>query len=199
MFPRPCSEFPNDNPALYEAVVSLGAEPGPTASDELVENESIVAEPHVEATPTVPEVDESLADEPQDPFVNLVFVLENVAKGAGASDGQAAAVRGLLGLERIALGSLPEAALEALFDGMQLEGTRQTPRRAPAFTQAAVAWRAILRGDGGDFASCGGAMLDEWTADLLARLLGSPALAAQIRRELRRRGVAAFGLVEEAA
>jgi hypothetical protein len=41
-------------------------------------------------------------------------------------------------------------------------------------------------------------MLDEWAADLLARLLGAPARATGLRRDLRSRGVAAFGLVEAA-
>ena len=60
------------------------------------------------------------------------------------------------------------------------------------------AWRAILRGTSDDFTACGGAMLDEWAAGILARLLGAPAREPVLRRELRARGVAAFGLVEAA-
>jgi hypothetical protein len=41
-------------------------------------------------------------------------------------------------------------------------------------------------------------MLDEWAADVLARLFGAPDRSAQLRRELRGRGVAAFGLIEAA-
>ena len=36
--------------------------------------------------------------------------------------------------------------------------------------------------------------LDEWSADLLARMMGAPSKAATLRRELRSHGVAAFGL-----
>jgi hypothetical protein len=194
VFPRPCAEFPNDNPALYDSVVSLSSEPWPTAIKESRDHERLEEEPCKDATPPPLEV-----DEPPDPFANLVSVLEIVARDAGASASQAATVRGLLGQERLATASLSEAALEALFAGMQLEGTPQVPRRTAAFTETVLAWQAILRGEGEDFASCGSATLDEWTADLVARLLGNPTLAAQVRRELRKRGVAAFGLVAEAA
>jgi hypothetical protein len=194
VFPRPCAEFPNDNPALYDSVVSLGSEPCPTAIEESRDRERLEDEPGEDGTPPPSEV-----DHPPDPFANLVSVLESVARDAGASDSQAATVRGLLGLEHLATASLCEAALDALFAGVQLEGTPQVPRRTAAFTQTVLAWQAILRGEGEDFASCGSATLDEWTADLVARLLGNPTLAAQVRRELRKRGVAAFGLVAEAA
>jgi hypothetical protein len=63
---------------------------------------------------------------------------------------------------------------------------------------AAAAWRAILDGTSDDLSACGGATLDEWASELLARLLGDPSRAGALRRELRARGVAAFGLVEAA-
>lgn len=62
----------------------------------------------------------------------------------------------------------------------------------------AIAWRAILRGQSDDYAACGAATLDEWAADTLARLMSAPSRASQLRRELRSRGVVAFGLVEAA-
>ena len=62
----------------------------------------------------------------------------------------------------------------------------------------AMAWRAILRGESDDYAACGTATLDEWAADTLARLMSAPSRASQLRRELRSRGVVAFGLVEAA-
>jgi hypothetical protein len=61
----------------------------------------------------------------------------------------------------------------------------------------ATAWRAILRGESEDFSTCGGA-LDEWAAAALASMMSAPHKIAQIRRELRARGVAAFGLIEAA-
>jgi hypothetical protein len=61
----------------------------------------------------------------------------------------------------------------------------------------ALAWRAILNGEGEDFSLCG-TPLDEWASGVLAKILSAPHKAAQLRRELRARGVAAFGLVEAA-
>jgi hypothetical protein len=61
----------------------------------------------------------------------------------------------------------------------------------------AVAWKGILSGESEDFALCS-TPLDEWAAASLARVLQAPHKAAQLRRELRARGVAAFGLVEAA-
>lgn len=101
------------------------------------------------------------------------------------------------------------ATLGRFLDTLELpptldEGARRALREADilsaddaatdAFRRTREAWRAILDGTSEDFAACGGAMLDEWTADLCARWLGTPALAPRLRRALRDRGVAAFGL-----
>ena len=69
---------------------------------------------------------------------------------------------------------------------------------ALAADAVAIAWRAILRGESEDFSLCS-SPLDEWASAALARFLSAPQKAAQLRRELRARGVAAFGLVEAAA
>jgi hypothetical protein len=57
------------------------------------------------------------------------------------------------------------------------------------------AWESILRGEAGDLSACGEATLDSWTADVVARLVAHPDRAATIRRDLRRRGIAAFGML----
>ena len=75
---------------------------------------------------------------------------------------------------------------------------RPRTRRRPSAAQA-LAWQGILRGESEDFAACGGGMLDEWTASLVAQRLGNAQRADGLKRELRRRGVAAFGLVDQAA
>ena len=203
MFPRPCSEFPNDNPALYEAVVeavvpaaadSRGAPPE-AATDLLeLENELELEPERCEAAPST-----HTPDEPADPFRSLAGVLDGVARDAGATDDLAAALRGLLGLERFEAAALPESSVEALASGMQLERTAGGVQRTEAFAQTVRAWQAILRGEDDDLSRCGAATLDEWTADLIARVIGNPVLAAQLRRDLRSKGVAAFGLVAEAA
>lgn len=59
----------------------------------------------------------------------------------------------------------------------------------------ACAWRRIITGESEDFTACGAKSLDEWSAELVARLIAMPGKTDQLRRELRSRGVAAFGLV----
>jgi hypothetical protein len=223
VFPSPCAEFPNDNPALYEARASVApkspdradAQPneaslGPPVDacegapgDEALELDLFELEDTLEGAPSGVPPDEASSTQPRDamadPFTNLAGVLESVARDAGATDVVATLLRGLLGLERLEAASLPEASLEALVSGKQLERTAAGPRRSDVFSHTVRAWQDILRGDGEDLAACGPATLDEWTADLIARVLGNPVLATQLRRELRRRGVAAFGLVAEAA
>ena len=88
-----------------------------------------------------------------------------------------------LGDVAIAEGGAAES-VQALLDG---------PQRTTA-----LAWRAVLRGEVDDISTCGAAMLDEWAADVVSQALGAPGKATQLRRELRSRGVCAFGLVEAA-
>jgi hypothetical protein len=122
---------------------------------------------------------EAVASPPSDdPFAMLVAVLEDVTRGAGADEAMLATLRCLLGRTRLAA-SAPEghAVLRA----------------------QALAWQGILRGESEDFGAVGGGMLDEWCAAVIAGVLGQNTRADGLKRELRRRGVAAFGLVEQAA
>jgi len=115
-----------------------------------------------------------------DPFAMLVSVVEDVAHGAGADDVAMASLACLLGRTRL--------------DASAPDATTHHVLRAQA-----LAWQGILRSESDDFGACGGAMLDEWCAALIAAVLGPTARADMLKRELRRRGVAAFGLVEQAA
>jgi len=125
---------------------------------------------------------------PDDPFIVLVCALADVAIGVG-SPYVASVVRPLL-VDGCIEPGLSEAALSALEAGGILADCEVTS----AFATTARAWREILRGTSEDFSACANTMLDEWCADLLARLLGAPDRTAALRRELRDRGVAAFGL-----
>ena len=134
----------------------------------------------------------SLPPPSDDPLTLLLCTLVDVAIAAD-SPHVASLLPGLL-LEGRLDHTLPEDATAALAAANITAGSEVTP----AFAAQTRAWGAILRGTSDDFAACGGAMLDEWAADLLARLLGSASRADALRRELRSRGVAAFGLVEAA-
>jgi hypothetical protein len=60
-------------------------------------------------------------------------------------------------------------------------------------------WQRVLCGECDDLSECGALALDEWCAGIVARAVGNVSRADGLRRELRRRGVAAFGWLEDAA
>lgn len=136
----------------------------------------------------VEEIPATTSSEPPpsgDPFVTLVCTLADVAIGAGAAH-----VASLLP------GLFFDGRVEGPIDGeleqlLRAAGVSDGAGIDPAFVATTDAWRAILRGTSDDFSACT-SMLDEWAAELLARLIAAPAPA--LRQELRSRGVAAFGL-----
>jgi hypothetical protein len=136
----------------------------------------------------VPRETTSLPPAPDDPFTVLVCTLADVAIAAG-SPHVASLLPGLL-----FDGRLPEPLDAAAAEALRSAGLWDGNEVAPSFVAVTAAWRAILRGTSDDFDACGAAMLDEWAAELLARLLEAPARAPMFRQELRSRGVAAFGL-----
>jgi hypothetical protein len=109
---------------------------------------------------------------PADAFASFVLVLEDVAIASGADARARDNLRAYLG--------------EMCVEGILAD-------------EKAIAWQGILRGESEDFGPCGSATLDEWAADLVARALGNASRAAGIRRDLRQRGVAAFGFIADAA
>ena len=215
-----CAEFPNDNPGLHLGAIWYCADVTGAPACELPELPAplpavAIEEPPTDPTPPVIEADDAADDieivetlafddavdespeppevpvlEPavvpesaappalDDPFAMLVAVLEDVARAAGADDATTVTLLCLLGRTRLDA-SAPD--------------TQHTLRAQ------ALAWQGILRGESEDFAACGTGMLDEWSAALIAGVLGQNVRADGLKRELRRRGVAAFGLVEQAA
>ena len=137
----------------------------------------------------------------EDPFSRLLRAFEETAVALGASEGGVDLVRALFGATRLEglkhESSLGDREIEALVAGGVVARTSRGIARTASFTEQVQAWRGILSGESEEFPACGA--LDEWGAGVLARILGQPARADGIRRELRRRGVAAFGLVADAA
>jgi len=164
-----------------EAVVEPPTDPTPPVleaddeGDDIEIVDELSFDEVVEESPAPEVVGEPATD---DPFVALAEVLESVARGAGAAEGAIASLRIVLGRERV---------------------TAETGDELLVLREQAAAWQGILRGDSEDFGACGVSSLDEWSSIAVARCMGEMARADGLRRELRRRGVAAFGLVIEAA
>jgi hypothetical protein len=129
-----------------------------------------------------------------DPFRTFIQTLVEVAVEAGL-DRAAAILPALLDEGRVMPGVLPDSVTDALLTNGTLSSTEAGLVGGESFRRTSAAWRAILRGDSEDFSSCGSRMLDEWAADLVACLVLAPAKTEGLRRQLRTRGVAAFGLV----
>ena len=91
---------------------------------------------------------------------------------------------------------LSDLARTALCDGNILEATEGGIHATAWFMRTSSAWQKMLRGEAENLAVCGESTLDGWTADLIACLVAKPAMASTIRRDLRRRGIAAFGMLD---
>jgi hypothetical protein len=124
--------------------------------------------------------------------------LSRVALASGAT--KAAAVLSEL-LER---GRFPECTLDEPLRRRLVDAGYAVQvgsgRLAPSDDFAAVlgTWRKVLCGEPADLGACGSETLDAFAARLVAEVAGLGS-ADEARRELRRQGVAAFGMLELAA
>ena len=157
-----------------------------------VEGAAETVEPAVAAVEAPAETSTALPPAPDDPFVTLVSTLADVAIGAGSP--YVASLLPALLLEGHLENAMSADAAQALAEANIVRDNAVTE----VFIGQTRAWRAMLAGTSDDFAACGNAMLDEWSAELLACLLGAPSRATALRRDVRAHGVAAFGLVEAA-
>lgn len=157
------------------------------------------AEPSNDATPSPSSV-AAPTTEPRpapDAFTALVQALVAVALADGATRA-AAALPVLLEHGRLEMDALDGPALDALEAGGMIAQSGEGPRVSERFASLTAAWRDVLRG-AGDFSACGTSTLNEYAAELLAAVLGAPKRAPALQAELRRHGVAAFGMLGLAA
>lgn len=194
---RACSELPNDNPLLHDGAVWVSM--SPTGRPRAVARPpSAVDAPEPEPAPVKAAASEPLvaAAEP-DAFAQLLALLGKVALGVGATRAAAVLADFVAGqvVDTARLGETLCAALVASGHAAR-SGSGVTVSAPMAAT--INAWRAVLSGGSDDLSGCD-ETLDTWCADLVAALSGMPSRAGEIRRELRRFGVAAFGLLAEAA
>lgn len=112
-----------------------------------------------------------------DPHAALL-VVRFLSEGAWSPDGLTPAAQNTL----VGRGFASRAAV-----GCQLE---------PRTEQTVEGWRRLLLGQAGDLSACGDTTLDDWASAFVGACLGYDAAAtAAVRRALRQRGVAAFGML----
>jgi hypothetical protein len=126
-----------------------------------------------------------------DPCDHLVQALVGAAQALGATRA-AAALPGLIHERRFE--GLGEETSTTLCARGYLEKDGVSP--SASFSATLAAWLDVVRGKTTDLGACGAATLDTWAADLICALAAAPrSRSGDYRRELRRRGVAAFGLI----
>lgn len=218
------SEFPNDNPELHDGLVWACPTPcapalptlrlrttaparvlrpswepasGPRSSSEpLVAPERREPEPALEPVADELEASEESEQAAESVFPAFVAALSAVLLERGATK-SAATVGALLGESRLARDALDAETKKALVARGMLDG--KSGRPTPEFSMVARAWRDVLDGTNADLSACGTATLDVWSAEVVAALLGDVrGHSDEIRRALRRRGVAAFGMLAAA-
>jgi hypothetical protein len=162
------------------------------------EPEPAVAASAPEAAVATPEPEPALGPDAAPPapasgFASFVAALSAILAARGATRA-AANIGALLGMARLAPDAFDAPTMRALVARGVLDA--KSGRPTPEFSVIARAWRDVLDENGGDLAACGSATLDVYGAELCATLLGMPTNRAdELRRALRQRGVAAFGML----
>src|SRR5689334_17471713 len=190
--PMPAAALPSDGARTAdiaaETVVARLETVVPPAETAVPRRETIV--PPAPAAEAVTSSAEAVAP-PDERIETFVRTISEVARAHGPA-ATAAHVESLFKFGIPAPLDLEPNARAALVDGNILEATDGPVHATAWFTRTSSAWQNMLRGDGGNLAECGESTLDGFAADLIARLVAKPDMAATIRRELRRRGIAAF-------
>ncbi len=151
----------------------------------------------VQPAPDEPPSEARVANE-NEPFERYVQALVEVGLAAGAPARVMEVLPGMLGAARLNTQGLDGVAIDALVAaGMLVRAESGAVTRADGFVAVAQAWRATMIGEDADFAVCT-TTLDEWSAWIIATLAGMPQRQDGLRRELRARGVAAFGMLDAA-
>jgi hypothetical protein len=139
-----------------------------------------------EGAPTKPPKDEA--------FHAFVAALVEVLLAAGATRA-AAVVPALLESAAGDPGALDPESQRLLVAARIAEDADGRIRLSTSFLETAQAWRDVLSGETNDLSACGTSTLDGWAGDLLKALGVGRDGKMDVRRELRRRGVAAFGML----
>jgi hypothetical protein len=129
-------------------------------------------------------------------YESFVAALSAVLLQRGATRG-AAVIGSLLEGVRLETSALGETLVQQLTQAGIGEPRGELFLIDPEFARAASSWKTLLSAESEDFSSCA-ETLDDWATRLVSALLPNPAPVKDVRRELRRKGVAAFGMLAAA-
>jgi hypothetical protein len=186
------AEFPHENPVIDRGVLWIG---GALCGAEArwAEGPAADAQRSVITTPPLRTEAANTHDARVDRFVRTVIEVA-IAHGAGET---AAHIESLFKFGTPAPLTLDPTARAAMLGGNILEpGPEGGDHATEWFTSTSAAWQGMLRGEPSDLSICGESTLDSWSADFIACLVARPDMASTIRRDLRRRGIAAFGMLD---
>ncbi|HVU03358.1 MAG TPA: hypothetical protein VHE30_16475 [Polyangiaceae bacterium] len=147
-------------------------------------------------SPTEPAAPEAPAT-PDDDYAAFVGALVEVLLAHGATRA-GAVLPSLLESGGVDAGLLDDATVQSLALAKIAESHGGAVRLRDEFQLTARAWRDVLRGTTQDLGACGTSTLDGWASDLLRAFGVGREGRVDVRRELRRRGVAAFGMLRAA-
>ncbi|MEZ4223111.1 MAG: hypothetical protein R3B13_19365 [Polyangiaceae bacterium] len=161
--------------------------------EELIDDVAIEA-----AEEPVAEAEAEAGAEPEHTdFDSLLQVLEEIALKRGATR-VAAVIKPLLTAGRVGEELLSASSVESARRAGFVTVSRGSVQLSDGVAATLAAWRGALDGSG-DLSGIGDSTLDGFCAEIMASLIAEPSAGGDLRRQLRSRGVAAFGLLELAA
>jgi len=194
--PAPVAE-PAPSPVAEETSTPIADEPAPEETETSEDPWVPEPTPEPEGIETcVAPVTTTIRPSAPEGFGGLVHALVSISMAAGDMRA-AAAMPDLLEEGCIEDGALDPSVEDKLLAAgwiQRREGALSASERLASLVRA---WRGVL--DNRDFSECGDATLNEWAAELLAAILAGSHTAQALQHQLRRHGVAAFGLVKIAA
>ncbi len=170
-------------------------EVAPTPEAPAVEDVAAVPAALTEA-PAVASVVQPTRSEAASVYETFVGALSAVLLQRGATRG-AAVIGSLLEGTRVDVDALGETLVQQLSSAGIGEQRGEQFLVDSGFAQTATGWKTLLSAESEDFSSCA-ETLDDWATRVVGALLPNPVPAKEIRKELRRKGVAAFGMLAAA-
>lgn len=192
--------FPESVAGIIEQWLTAPAQDEPICEAALPANEDIAEASGAVTDPvevTVGDLDESTYDGANEDASAALSAFIGALVGSALAAGStraAAVIPALVGEGRVDGGLLDDTMCGSLLSSGIAERRGASLYVTGAARATLDAWRDVLQDRSTDLSACGTTTLDVWGAELLVAL-GAPRSCAELRKELRRRGVAAFGML----